>query len=218
METIVVPKYLSMFARQSCYAALLLGSMTGLVAAQESASPPTTDAPIYKVGDTWTFLWDKTDTKPGVIDVQTVVSVTDTQTTLSVSTSSGTQREEDFNNQGDIIRNGSTTWDPCLGWLNFPMTVGKSWDSRHVARYASGSTDTSEHVEVVAFERVQVAAGSFDADKIVIRGVSTGKLSHGSAWWYAPSVKRVIKGHTEAYGYNNERIDTSELAAFSLVP
>ena len=224
MKTIVVTPHLLMFARQSCYAALLLGCLTRLVAAQEPASTqstPTTVAPIYKVGDTWTFLWGKTDTKPGVAGVQTVVSVTEDQTTLSVSTSRG-PLEVDFNNQGDLIRKGSTAWEHSLGWLSFPMAVGKRWDSRHVTRYASGGIDASEHVEVVAFERVQVTAGSFDAYKIVIRGVSTPRLSGGSAvpftatWWYAPSVKRVIKENNESYVYHHINIETGELAAFSL--
>lgn len=226
MKTIVVTSHLSMFARRSCYAALLLGCLTRFVAAQEPASTqstPTTAAPVYKVGDTWTFLWGKTDTKPGVTGVQTVVAVTENQTTLSVSTSRG-PLEVDFNNQGDLIRKGSTTWEPSLGWLNFPMTVGKSWNSRHVSRYASGAIVASEHIEVVAFERVQVAAGSFDAYKIVIRGVSTPRLSGGAAtsftatWWYAPSVKRVIKENNESYVYHHINVETGELAAFSLAP
>jgi hypothetical protein len=92
MKTIVATAYLSMFTRQSCYAALLLGSMTELVAAQESASTqstPTTDAPTYRVGDTWTFSWGNTGTGPEGkgVQVQKVASVTEDETTPSTTVS-----------------------------------------------------------------------------------------------------------------------------------
>jgi hypothetical protein len=88
MNALVVAAYLSMFARQSCYAAMLLGCLTRPVVAQEPASAPntpTTAAPIYKVGDTWTLLWGRTDSKPGTPLILTVVAVTEKQTTLSSS-------------------------------------------------------------------------------------------------------------------------------------
>jgi hypothetical protein len=80
MKPQIAKAYLSKVARQSCFAALLLGGLTSPLVAQEPSSAPgapTTTAPSYKVGDTWTFLW-RTNSKPANSLVLTVVAVTET--------------------------------------------------------------------------------------------------------------------------------------------
>jgi hypothetical protein len=227
MKAIVVKPHLSTFARVSCFWAILLGCLSTPIVAQEptgTPGTPTANAPIYKIGDTWTMLWGKTDNYPGVKGEQTVVSVTDNQTTLSISINGGTPFEEDFNDQGDITRNGSMTFDPSFGRLSFPMMVGKNWDARLVQRTTSGTYDMSQRAEVVAFERVEVTAGSFDAYKIVLQGVSSIHLGGASVrpfratYWYAPSAKRIVKSVSEWNVYQNRKVETAELAAFSLAP
>ena len=93
MKAHIATAHMSMLARQSCYAAMLLGYLTSPLVAQEPASAPgtpTTAAPSYKVGDTWTFIWGRTDSKPGTPLVLTVVAVTETQTLIM----SGVSRAE----------------------------------------------------------------------------------------------------------------------------
>ena len=192
--------YLSLLARHSCHAALLLGCLTNPPGAQEPASArgtPMADAPSYKVGDTWTLIWGRTDTRPGTPLVMTVVAVTETQTTMSSSWNGGPPKEVHYDNQGNLTRDGNgTTYEPSNGTLSFPMTVGKSWDFHHVRRFTVGSIDVSGHDEIVAFERIQVPAGSFDAYKIVSHGVNAtqpGRLYDApftETYWYAPSVKK----------------------------
>jgi hypothetical protein len=130
MKTHIETAYLSMLARQSCYAAMLLGSLTSPLLAQGPASASganTTAAPIYKVGDTWTMLWGKTDTSPGTLYVLTVVAVTEVQTTLSSSWDGGPQKEMDLDNQGNLTRDGSgTTYEPNNGYLSFPAFHGRN--------------------------------------------------------------------------------------------
>jgi hypothetical protein len=222
-----VKTYLSMIKHPFCYAALLLGCLPRLVAAEEPqvvSSTPTTAAPIYKVGDTWTMLFNKTDTQPGVTGVQTVVVVTDNQTTLSVSINGKTPITEDFNDQRDLVRKDDVTWEPSFGGLSFPMMVGKSWDSHHLKRYSSGSYDVNEHAEVVAFERVQVPAGSFDAYKIVLRSLGAPHVGGAAVvpftatYWYAPSVKRIIKSDMKTTIYHRVQTENYELITFSLTP
>lgn len=228
MKAIVVKPYLSMFARLSCYCAMLLGCLARPIVAQEPASTPgtpTTAAPIYKVGDTWTLINGRTDSKPGTPLVLTVVAVTENQTTLSSSWNGGPPKEVDYDNQGNVTRDGNgTTYEPSAGVLSFPMTVGKSWDSHHIRRFTSGTLDVSAHDEVVAFERVQVPAGSFDAYKIVSRGTNAKQLERlysapfTATYWYAPSVKRIIKSEHALYLNHQALTQTVELAAFSLAP
>lgn len=225
MKTIVVTAYLSIFAKRYCYAAILPGCLTTLTVAQEPAAAPTADAPIYRAGDTWTFSTVKTDGQPGDTTVQTVTSVTENQTTIGASKNGGPSYEVDLNNQGDMFRSGGTTWEPSIGWLKFPMMVGKSWDFHDLKRTNSGIADIAEVVKVVAFERVPVRAGTFDAYKIVIHGVYTRHLGGGlavqihSTYWYAPSVKATVKFETGWTNYHNGNSETTvELTAFSLAP
>jgi len=78
--------YLSLLARHSCHAALLLGCLASPPGAKEPASAsgtPTADAPSYKVGDTWTLIWGRTDSSPGTPLVMTVVAVTQNATISS---------------------------------------------------------------------------------------------------------------------------------------
>jgi hypothetical protein len=104
------------------------------------------------------------------------------------------------------------------------MMVGKSWDFHDLKRTTSGTADIAEVVKVVAFERVQVPAGTFDAYKIVIHGVYARHLGGGlamqihSTHWYAPSVKAIVKFEAGWTNYHISSSETTELTAFSLAP
>ena len=97
-------------------------------------------------------------------------------------------------------------------------------DAHHVRRFTGGTIDVSGDGEIVAFERVQVPAGSFDAYKIVSRGVNAKQLDRSysapftETYWYAPSVKRIIKSEYALYLNRQARTQTKELSAFSLAP
>lgn len=227
MDAKVLSAHLSAFARCFCYAALFLCYLTNPTAAQESAatpSAPIVEAPSYRVGDQWTLVYGRTDSKPGTSVVQTVVTVTENETTFSSARDGRPPHDLVFDGQGNATRVGNDTWVPSMGSLCFPMTVGKSWDFHHVHRFDSGSLDVSGHAEVVAFERVQVLAGTFDAFKIESRGVNNKMLERlysapfRATYWYAPSVKRVVKSKYALYLKNTAVTDNFELGSFSLAP
>jgi hypothetical protein len=216
MKTPVVSLYLSMFAKRFCKAAIFLACLTTAAMAQETAGMPMADARIYRVGDRWTIMYGKTAI------AETVVSVTEEQTTITESKNGGAPYEAVFDSQGCLTRSGNTTYEPSLGSLSFPMMVGKSWDSHWVVRNSSGSHENDAHMRVEAFERIEVAAGSFDAFKIAMRGISvwtqTG-LSQApwtATYWYAPSVKRVVKSEYSQIRWGGSA--DFEMSAFSLAP
>ena len=221
----IVTAYLSMLARQSCYAALSLGCLASPLAAQETASAPIAAAPSYKVGDTWTIVQRRTDADPGTSYVLTIAAVTEEKTTLSTSWNGGPLKEIDFNNQGNMTRDAAgTTYEPSEESLNFPMTVGKTWDFHHLQRSVGGTLDVSGRDEIVAFEQVQIAAGSFEAFKIVSHGINAkqqverlSSVPFTRTYWYAPSVKKVIKSDYTLYLRPSFR-QRSELSAFWLAP
>jgi hypothetical protein len=157
--------------------------------------------------------------------VQTVVSVAENETRLSISTDGGAPIETALNDQGNTIRDDRSTYEPSKGWLSFPLTVGKSWDLRHVRLWRDSGYKAvmSEHVVVEAFERVQVSAGTFDAYRIALNGVTTSKLYGSQAvpssatYWYAPSAKRIVKStYTWHVVHHPAETSTSELTSFSL--
>jgi hypothetical protein len=229
MKSIVVTAYMSKAAHQACCVALVLGCITGPVLADEPATPgsPTTAAPVYKVGDTWTFSVRATNANSGAPaeHVESVVTVDENQTTLFIPSDSGPPSEIDLNSQGNTVRDDHSTYDPDKGLLEFPLTVGKSWDNRSVRHWDSGwSTVVSAHATVDAFENVQVDAGSFEAYKIVVHGLNKAKLGGGSAghfditYWYAPSAKRIVKYVYQWTNYLHLENYTYELTAYSLAP
>lgn len=228
MKTAVGTARVAMAARMTCCAATMFGSLAGPVVADEPASPvsPTTAAPAYKVGDTWTFSVSATNRNSGAASllVESVVGVADDQTTLRAQLKGAPPSEIYFNSQGDAIRDGSSTYEPAQGLLDFPLTVGKSWDVREVRHWNSGWNQVvSAHATVEAFENVQVGAGTFDAYKIFARGLNKGQLG-GSAsrfditYWYAPSAKRIVKYVYEWTSYLHLENYTYELATYSLAP
>ncbi|MCP3718956.1 hypothetical protein [Paraburkholderia sp. CNPSo 3281] len=230
MKSIVVTAYLAKATRQICCVAMVLSCLAGPVLAEESEGTPgnpATAAPVYKVGDTWTFSVCTTNTNSdaAVQHVESVVTVADNQTTLNVPRKGAPPLEMVFNAQGDVISDGGSTYEPAKGLLDFPMAVGKSWDIRHVRHWASGGNMVvSAHASVEAFEKVQVDAGSFDAYKIVVHGLNKGKLSGGPAsrfditYWYAPSTKRIVKYVYQWTNYLHLENYTYELTAYSLAP
>ena len=180
MKTVVAMANLSMLLRY-CYAAMLLCCLTTPALAQGPADMSTTDASIYRIRDTWTYLTGRADGRADDTTVKTVVSVTESQTTIRALTNGHSSYEIVLNGQGDMVRSGDMTWEPAQDWLSFPMMVGKSWHFHDLKRARSGTADIDEAIKVVSFERVQVRAGTFDAYKLVIHGVFERHLGDGSA-------------------------------------
>ena len=87
--------------------------------------------------------------------------------------------------------------------LDFPLAVGKRWsyssDWKFKPKNSSGGIDVE--VEVVAYEKIRVPAGDFDAFKLSaverLRGQSPiGSVYAGETtrtYWYAPSVRAIAR-------------------------
>lgn len=101
-------------------------------------------------------------------------------------------------------------YSPELSALNFPLEVGKNWSSNYSGFTADNNASWNSKLkcEVKAFEKVSVAAGSFDAFRIDCedswQAGSYSGVSHSSTW-YAPQVKEVVKvAHKEDSRFNQE--------------
>ncbi len=72
-----------------------------------------------------------------------------------------------------------------LGWLNFPLSVGKDWSFRYLSSF-TGGWRYSEN-QVTAWEKVRTPKGEFDAFKI---DREVGRTNY--YLWYSPAAKAII--------------------------
>lgn len=73
-----------------------------------------------------------------------------------------------------------------MGWLNFPLSLGKAWSFRYLSSF-SGRWQDSEN-KVTAWEKVRTPKGEFEAFKIE-RVVNPGLHYY---IWYSPAAKAII--------------------------
>jgi hypothetical protein len=95
----------------------------------------------------------------------------------------------------------SAQYSPYLKDFAFPLEVGKKWDGTADKMLFSNGKHGKFHLkgEVVAFEKITVPAGTFDAYKINVVLDATGTDEDANigntveSFWYAPSVKQCVK-------------------------
>lgn len=86
---------------------------------------------------------------------------------------------------------------PAEDRIQFPLSVGKEY--KYQEEWSNGEGNNAFDVKIEAFEKIQVAAGEFNAYRIKFSGwwrKTSGTNSSGQAnmtQWYSPEAKRVIK-------------------------
>jgi hypothetical protein len=209
---------------------VVLSPLFGTMAAgEQSTIQPVSqaDTPVFRVGDTWAIGPTRGDPSSQHPPRQTVIEVTPEQTRIAVQTTSGNPYEIDLNSAGAVTVSGPTQYRPGRGYVHFPLSVGASWDENYTATATGRETSwVAHHVTVDGVEIVHVVAGDFFAFRLVARGevdrVVKGAYHRGSTftetYWYAPSVKRVIKHESTNYYYGASADDLNwELYNYSLV-
>lgn len=175
-----------------------------------SCASTKTSEPIvkdYQIGEKWTWKWErkvKGEVRAEGEDLQEVVKYNGT---LGLWNGVDTIQIpiEANKNQGSA---------PFRNW---PLEVGKKW--KYVSEWENneGTTGkTSQDVEIVSFEELNVEAGKFMAYKIEYKGIVTNsrgfKGEMTDIWWYSPKLKTYIKHiNDDGYGlYTNELISYSK--------
>ena len=77
--------------------------------------------------------------------------------------------------------------EPCIQVFNWPLKIGKKWNSSHTVKGYSGGAHLSHSktgVNIRTFEEVKVPAGTFKALRI-----QAGE----ETFWYAPSIGWAVK-------------------------
>jgi len=169
-----------------------------LFAAYAFAQNP--DRPDVHVGDRWS--WQHINGLANERDltrIEDVVEVSDNEIRTRVRVKgSGIATYTREWNPVDVIY---AQFSPNLKELVFPLQVGKKWDGTADKMLFSNGKHGKFFLkgEVVAFEKVTVPAGTFDAYKINVVLDATGTDEDANigntveSYWYAPSVKRYVK-------------------------
>jgi len=181
---------LSLFAASAALAASA-ASLPAPVAAQVPSAQA--DAPVFTAGEAWTFQY-KNDLEPSKNSTytQTVGRVEDGRAIVN-----GGATILDANS--NIVKLGSASYEPSDVKLRFPLRVGDSWSSSYAYRSGSWKAIGDRHTTVVGVERIETAAGVFDAfrvEQVVSWSATDIRQRDGRTRetdWYAPSVGRIVK-------------------------
>lgn len=98
---------------------------------------------------------------------------------------------------------------PYYPGLSFPLYVGKKWSGKYNAQQGSQEWFGELSCESTAFEKIQVAAGKFEAFRIECvnkwdSGIIFINGKKKATTWYAPSINMIIKSINDDSQWNYE--------------
>src|SRR5271166_4952548 len=104
-------------------------------------------------------------------------------------------------------------FDPPVGYVDFPLYVGKKWAVTYKSMSNNSHTMGETSVEVQAFESVTVPYGKVDAYRIQVRSSDRGvsRMNPAEIFWYSPDIGYYVKHDTNKPIYE----DPFELVAVS---
>lgn len=163
----------------------------------------TVEKPEVHVGDRWT--WQHTNglvNEKDFSQIEDVVNVSDSEirTRLRIKGRPGSLIAT-YNRDWNPIDLGSAKYEPYLKNFAFPLQAGKKWDATADKMLFSNGKHGKFFLKanVVAFEKVTVPAGVFDAYKVNVVLDASGtdedaNIGHTvETYWYAPAVQRYVK-------------------------
>lgn len=173
-------------------------------------SPSKTQKPTvseYSIGEKWVWYWSRS------VEGEVRAEGKDIQEVVDYNGDLGFWNGVDTTHISKEL-NQKPSDTPFRDW---PLFVGKKW--KYVSEWENNEGTkgkTSQDVEVVSFEELEVKAGKFKAYKIEYKGLVTNsrgfKGSMTDIWWYSPELKTYIKHiNHDGYGvYTNELINYSK--------
>ncbi len=177
--------------------------LLGFIFLTGQAFGQTADRPDVHAGDRWS--WQHTNglvNEKDFTSIEDIINVSEKeiQTRLRIKGRAGSAIAI-YTKEWNPVDLASARYDPSLKKFGFPLQVGKKWDgTADKMLFANGKHGKFLlKGEVVAFEKVTVPAGTFDAYKIalILDASSTDEdanIGHTvETYWYAPSVKREVK-------------------------
>jgi hypothetical protein len=175
------------------------------------------ELPQLKVGDRW--RWEQNDRRTGLKTQETDRTIT----SISSERIEGTESGSKLLLTADLMLLESSTVlsSSPARVIDYPLELGKKWEYKlsFTNKANTARVRWQAEAEVVAYEKVKVPAGEFDAFKIAIKGFwnndtsrRNGRLIQTS--WYAPAAKVVVKSEFDDTVNNN----VNQLIEFKVQP
>ena len=208
-------------------AALGLVAFGLLWAGCASAQEPV-PAPTLVVGDRWVYRhldsWDR----PTRI-VREILAATDERVELTQTKEGSDRVLRTMYGAGWSLEAQEThpgrirSFEPALRFFDFPLSPGKTWESRSVYENWLGNGVVTEMLKgrVEEWENVEVPAGRFRAIKLSVEGrqIRMGNMSRRPSFdavsysiWYVPAIKNYVK-YVADEGFSRDTYELLEYAA-----
>jgi hypothetical protein len=200
-----------------CRAGLVLACALHLGTTQAQTGAPRAEAPTVKVGDRWKLV--QNDRRTGLKEAEFERRVT----SVTASLIEGTENDGKFvwTTELNTVETSIATLSGDTKQLSFPLEIGKKWDHKYTFanKLNAGKGRVQIEAQVVAYEKVKVQAGEFDAFKIEYKGFWNNDTNRSSGSvkttnWYAPAARGAVKIEFSD-GFNNW---TRELVEIQLQP
>ena len=173
-------------------------------------------APNVRTGDTWVYALHDGYTKiaKGTL-TYSVSEVRDDAVTVQVQQPGGASSSERYTRDWNWREKPMTNlqnfrYEPAYQALPFPLTAGKTWQSRVNATDPATGRVNRVRIDgsVLGWERVRVPAGEFDT-LVVRRVVYAGNAEHflgeeniTEIDWYSPQLGRAVKQASSSGHYD----------------
>lgn len=195
-------------------------SVTGIAAVMSLAiplaclaQPAIAEKPAIKLGQVAVYVVQELANKQQWEDTQTITAIEgDLVKVNSVNTTrEPREREVAYTTEWNTVISpvSGTRITPHGGQMQFPLELGKSWPAKFESLVPSGARLRADLTgKVVAVEKVQVPAGTFEAFKIEQTGWNNGVSFSGvlkvwQATWYAPAIGRVVRSEYKDWAGSN---------------
>jgi hypothetical protein len=161
------------------------------------------EAPVWNVGDSWTY-----DVTKGHTETRSVIDLSNNLFILKIE---GAQNLNAYDRKTmnlkyliDETGKEVKAISPFRNLYNFPIAVNKTWSDTTISKTARESVDTiyTNEFKIEGNEVAIVPAGKFESYKIYYK--QTNRSSNKSGWiryWYSPAVKAWVKREVEKSSY-----------------
>ncbi len=91
-----------------------------------------------------------------------------------------------------------TQFDPPVGYVDFPLSVGKKWRVTYKSTSNSTHSMAESDVEVVSYGPIQVPYGTVNAFKILVHNTDreVKRANPVETYWYSPEIGYYVKHDT----------------------
>jgi hypothetical protein len=171
--------------------------MSAAVAIPARADAPVAERPTVKPGSSWDYA-DKVASVPckhwEYVGDEKGFRVGKCEGYKSYTSIENNNLVRILDKDGDKV----VQFSPSAVAISFPLKVGKKWDGSYTGFTADDGAqwEGSTSCEVKAYEKVTVAAGTFDAYRIECSGWWNAGAAQGraeSTAWYAPKAAAIVK-------------------------